>query len=147
MAKSKREHQRLGRELARMKRKIKAAEELEEVAHLLLTEYNNVSPNMVVSWLAKLERLSKEAGVPIKPEFKEALIQFRKEVDVIERDEFEIKRAVKLFVDHLFAEGQKMSVPPHETKMCVQCGKREAHFGDVCKRCAEESGIRPRGKV
>lgn len=34
-----------------------------------------------------------------------------------------------------------------ETHLCVQCGKKPRHFGDLCKRCANASGQRPVGKV
>lgn len=30
---------------------------------------------------------------------------------------------------------------------CSECGKRDRHFGDYCKRCASDLGFRPTGKV
>lgn len=30
---------------------------------------------------------------------------------------------------------------------CVRCNKRPRHFDDLCKRCANELGLRPTGKV
>lgn len=144
---SKKEKQRLGREIARHERKIKAADEVQEISKWLLSEYNNAHPDLVISNLAKLERLSKEAGIPIKKEFRQALVDFRREISEVERDEFAVRRAIRLFVDALWSEGEKLHRIANVPKMCVQCNKRPAHFGDVCKRCAEESGIRPKGKV
>jgi hypothetical protein len=34
-----------------------------------------------------------------------------------------------------------------EVHMCIRCGKRQRKFDDYCGRCADELGIRPKGKI
>lgn len=34
-----------------------------------------------------------------------------------------------------------------QARLCVECRKRERHFGEHCKRCANTLGLRPVGKV
>lgn len=45
---------------------------------------------------------------------------------------------------------RRASAPPEPVAakhLCVRCRRRERHFDDLCKRCANETGARPHGKV
>lgn len=33
------------------------------------------------------------------------------------------------------------------SRLCVRCGRRDRHFDDLCKRCANELGVRPTGPI
>jgi hypothetical protein len=39
---------------------------------------------------------------------------------------------------------QPVAQPIH---YCGRCNRRPARMGDHCKRCADELGIRPRGRI
>ena len=38
-------------------------------------------------------------------------------------------------------------VPPAPAHLCSRCERRPRHFDDLCKRCANDLGVRPHGKV
>lgn len=41
-------------------------------------------------------------------------------------------------------EAQQVEPVKH---MCIRCNRRERRVGEYCKRCADELGIRPKGKI
>lgn len=48
------------------------------------------------------------------------------------------------FTEALDTQTRRLST---DAVLCSSCGKRERRFGDLCGRCAEEQGVRPKGKV
>jgi len=58
--------------------------------------------------------------------------------------EHEVIRAQRLELKRRLRPVQGLST---EAPLCTRCGKRQQHFGTLCKRCADETGERPRGKI
>lgn len=48
------------------------------------------------------------------------------------------------FTEALDNQERRLSTDP---ELCSSCGKRERRFDRLCGRCAEEQGVRPKGKV
>lgn len=42
---------------------------------------------------------------------------------------------------------EREAVAPVAATLCASCHRRDRHFGDLCKRCANDAGVRPIGKV
>lgn len=51
---------------------------------------------------------------------------------------------IQSFTEALDTQDARRSVGAN---ICSSCGKRERRFGDLCGRCAEAQGIRPKGKI
>lgn len=149
LALSKKEKQRIQRKIAELERQQKAHEESVEVGMWLLDNWTNPEVNsyVLMSQVARLERLAKESGEPLSPEFLQSIQGLREHIHDVDEWKVGAIREVRLFVDHLFSAADEMKRQPIEPKVCIQCNKRPAKFGDVCGRCAEASGIRPHGKV
>jgi len=146
---SKKEYQRLAQEVARKERQLKAGQEAQELGQWLIDNWDNedVNPRVILAGVAKMERLSKEMGKGVSDSFHQHLVKALAEMRGIDEWTNEAHRQVKLFVDALFDEADRRHRIPHVQKICTNCNKREARFGDYCGRCADELGVRPHGKV
>jgi len=70
---------------------------------------------------------------------------------------FEMRKVLNNAADQAIRQvrlGQKRALDKHMEEahapkevMCSRCNKRPRHFNDLCKRCADELGLRPTGKV
>ncbi len=140
---------RIQQKIAALQRQQKADKEAFELACWLQEHWDDedMHPKVLIAGIAKLERLAKESGDPLSKDFADHIRLMKRDAQGLDELSHGIHRLAKLFVDSLFEEADRYHRRPRVPKMCIQCGKREAHFGDVCKRCADESGIRPTGKV
>jgi len=146
---SKKDKQRISQKIAELERRQKAADECYQLGNWLLENWENedIHPKVMMAGLAKLERLSKEAGAEISPTFKghmDEVFQNLRDVDEWANKSY---RQFKSLVTAVFGQLDYMSRKPMESAMCSNCHKRPAHFGSLCGRCAEELGVRPTGKV
>ena len=148
----KKEIQRLSQKLAqkeRDRRDLQEARNLIDWLRAWAAEENvsRESYKVALAVAAKIRRIAKEQGIDIEPDYVEAF-------DPIAKDSKQLDKLRAMF-DRATELGKKQAMRKHieeehstpKPKMCARCDSREAHFGDVCKHCAEELGIRPTGKV
>lgn len=51
---------------------------------------------------------------------------------------------IESFTLALDGQERRLSTDP---ELCSSCATRERRFGDLCGRCAEAAGVRPKGKI
>ena len=51
---------------------------------------------------------------------------------------------IESFTQALDSQERRLSTDP---ELCSSCATRERRFGDLCGRCAEAAGVRPKGKI
>jgi hypothetical protein len=113
-------------------------------------EDNNVSKKLIVAQLFKIKRLSAQAGSPIDKDFSDYINLLQQETGDLD----ELVRMINKLGKQIVKESQRLTAPkplPRRPTLCTNCHKREAHFsgefGSLCKHCADELGVRPKGKV
>lgn len=142
---TKAQYQQLSRKLAGLEQKQRKLNEMQTLVSWLSENVDNeeVSAYLVMSRINRLAGIAKEVGIVFPEEINKSLREWSNNVNKILEDRVQLKRSVKLFVDALFKPG----APQLKTVMCVWCEKHPAHFGGLCKRCADQFGVRPTGKV
>ena len=148
------------KDLARLHQKLASHErsrrELQESLDLLekIGEWARASDDeqkagykVVMAHVARVRRIGKENGIELDPEYLVGLEEISKDAKALDHVRAMFDRAVLLNSKQALRKHIEEEHSTPKPKMCVRCDSREAHFGDVCKHCAEELGIRPTGKV
>ena len=117
-------------------------------------------------WLtvAKLQRLKKELEalmvefdhkdhneqpyVNLK-EIHEAVAETLDQTTTVQKNALEMIREMRQETKKALRGAERRHYHQTTTKpiLCIRCKKKPKHFGDYCKRCANDLGIRPTGKV
>lgn len=142
---SKKEYQQLTRRLAEIQANQRELQEIDELTDWLQANMGNedVPVRLIVASLSKLTRLVTKNEMHLDPWFIKQMRMLDKAARIPERWTRELDRQFKI-AERKVQELQQVEPAP---KICTNCNKREAHFGDYCKRCADELGVRPHGKV
>jgi hypothetical protein len=141
MTKHNKELQRISRELASIQRRQANLQEINDLIRWMQFRFDDpdTPATLIRANLARIIRLAKKEGLKIDPEFLKDI----KRVDNIGDIMTQLDRAFRKYAKRK-PEPEVIKREPH---ICAYCNKREAHFGDLCKRCANELGVRPTGKV
>jgi len=102
-----------------------------------------------------LDELISDFSIKKEPEY-QALVEMKEKLHEIIQEELKMRRLVldyerevKNITKTLIRDSIRELQARVEIKqnLCIKCNKRPRHFGDHCKRCANELGTRPTGKI
>src|SRR5262245_16731564 len=101
-------------------------DECQEIARWIVESFDSdeVPAKLIVAKLNRFERLAKECGTPLEPEFAQYLVQIRKEMGKLNAYEGNILKGVKRFVDTLWEEMGRVERIPQNPHLCQNCGRR-----------------------
>jgi hypothetical protein len=81
-------------------------------------------------------------------EFCQDMIEQMNSIMAIDRALMQIKERWPKVVHKAHLREERPATNPEPVMhLCVKCGKRERRIDEYCKRCADELGIRPKGKI
>ena len=138
------ERQRISRKIASIERRQAKITEIETLAAWIRENLSDESIpfSLIKSRVVRLHRIAKEVGLELDSEFTHEVKNLN-EVDLfIAETSLKLTRWVKIGEQRI-----DQTEPQPKPHLCIRCNKREVHFDDYCKRCADELGIRPTGKV
>jgi hypothetical protein len=141
MNKKQREH--AHRRIAELEQNARECNEAIRLSDWVMThcEDPNVSINRILAYLHRIKTLSDKHNIELGQELLEVIADVDRIVKIVDDFEVSYRRQIKL------ATRAKNPPPIQASKKCIRCDKREQHFDQYCKRCANDLGLRPQGKV
>ena len=111
----------------------------------LLTEEEFIIATPVIDrYFQQVRKLVPPSVAKSNPDFFKLMNMVHQAANAVTQAEHEVIRAQRLELKRRLRPVQGLST---EAPLCTRCGKRQQHFGTLCKRCADETGERPKGKV
>jgi hypothetical protein len=150
-AQQRRQQKKLEAELDALNRMVVIFEELQVLFKDLDTKKIIERAPRVTALAAEAERLVEKynlkSKLPTHDEIFADLEHFRQVYNMKVATTAGVGRLVRIKVHQLERERADAAATTAQGTLCSNCGKKPAHFGTLCKRCADELGVRPTGKA
>ena len=120
---------------------LKIMEGLQRAIPMLSEEEFMICSPIIRKYMIEVQRLAGPEFAEANPDFIKLSKLISKAADLFNEAEQDYKRSLRM--------ASRSPVPDvvQEGRKCVRCNKRPQKFGDLCGRCAEETGQREHGKV
>jgi hypothetical protein len=110
-------------------------------------------PPQLRRWSAMTSYLVETNGSLTKAAFEDAVAVLERArdaadtIDLVLLELEDLRRRCRAARPRPAAPERPAADPVEVDTLCSRCGRRDRHFDDLCKRCADEVGVRPKGKV